>query len=104
MSSSSSPPPPPPRRRFIIDCDPGVDDAIALLLAVSEAARLIEQILAVTTCHGNVPLDLTTKNACKTLDVLPVTTPHFAARQIPIHRGCASPLIHSTHSYFPWHG
>lgn len=102
--SAASAPPTPPARRFIIDCDPGVDDAIAILMAVSEAARLNEQILAVTTVHGNVPLDLTTKNAAKVLNVLSVQTPHFDARRIPIYRGCASPLICSTHEYFPWHG
>jgi len=101
---AAAPTPSPPRRRFIIDCDPGVDDAIAILMAVSEAARLDEQILAVTTVHGNVPLELTTKNAMKVLDVLPVQTPHFDSRRIPIFRGCASPLIHSAHEYFPWHG
>lgn len=73
-------------------------------MAVSEAARLNEEILAVTTVHGNVPLDLTTKNAAKVLDVLPVVTKHFDARRIPIYRGCASPLIQSAHEYFPWHG
>jgi len=104
MSAASTPSAPPPARRFVIDCDPGVDDAIAILMAVSEAARLNEQILAVTTVHGNVPLDLTTKNAAKVLDVLSVQTPHFDARRIPIYRGCASPLICSTHEYFPWHG
>jgi purine nucleosidase len=103
MSTGASSPTP-PARRFIIDCDPGVDDAIAILMAVSEAARLNEQILAVTTVHGNVPLPLTTKNAAKVLDVLPVQTPHFDARRIPIHPGCASPLLRSTHEYFPWHG
>lgn len=104
MSAASTPSAPPPARRFIIDCDPGVDDAIAILMAVSEAARLNGQILAVTTVHGNVQLDLTTKNAAKVLDVLSVQTPHFDARRIPIYRGCASPLICSTHEYFPWHG
>lgn len=102
--STASASTPPPARRFIIDCDPGVDDAIAILMAVSEAARLDEQILAVTTVHGNVPLDLTTKNAAKVLDVLPVQTPHFDAHRTPVYPGCASPILRSTHKYFPWHG
>ncbi|GAB5031041.1 inosine-uridine preferring nucleoside hydrolase-like [Nannochloropsis oceanica] len=93
-----------PARRFLIDCDPGVDDAIAIMMAVSEAARLSEQILAVTTVHGNAMLEQCAKNAAKVLDVLPVQTPHFDSRRIPVYRGCASPLLHSTHKYFPWHG
>lgn len=93
-----------PKRRFIIDCDPGVDDAIALLLAISEASRLQDQILAVTTVHGNVNLPQTTKNAAKTLDLINVKTPYFESRRIPIHPGCASPFIKTDKVYFPWHG
>ncbi len=104
MSAAFTPSASPPARRFLIDCDPGVDDAIAIMMAVSEAARLNEQILAVTTVHGNVTLEQCAKNAAKVLDVLPVQTPHFDTRRIPVYRGCASPLLHSTHKYFPWHG
>ncbi len=48
------------RQAVIIDCDPGVDDAVALLLAL--AAPELE-VLAITTVAGNVPLKKTTRNA-----------------------------------------
>ena len=48
------------RRSLIIDCDPGVDDAVALLLAFAAPAL---ELLAVTTVAGNVPGRLTQRNA-----------------------------------------
>lgn len=47
-------------RKIIIDTDPGQDDAVAILLAVASSEL---EILGITTVAGNVPLDLTTKNA-----------------------------------------
>ncbi len=95
-----------PRRRFVVDCDPGVDDAIALLMVISECSRNDDdQLLAVTTTHGNVGLDQTTLNACKVLDVLGgAGNAHFEACRVPIHKGCPGPLITSDKAYFPWHG
>jgi purine nucleosidase len=48
------------RQCVIIDCDPGVDDAVALLLALA-APEL--DVLAITTVAGNAPLKKTTRNA-----------------------------------------
>jgi purine nucleosidase len=48
-------------RALIIDCDPGVDDAIALFLAFASPDAF--DLLAVTTVAGNVGVDLTTRNA-----------------------------------------
>ncbi|HJS30636.1 MAG TPA: nucleoside hydrolase [Alphaproteobacteria bacterium] len=48
-------------RAIAIDCDPGHDDAVALLLALAAPERL--DIRAVTTVAGNVPLDRTERNA-----------------------------------------
>ena len=50
----------------IIDCDPGHDDAIALLLAVASPEL---DILGVTTVAGNTTLDKTTKNALTVLEL-----------------------------------
>ena len=47
--------------KLIIDCDPGQDDAVNLLLAMSSPEQF--DILGVTTVAGNVPLPLTTRNA-----------------------------------------
>jgi purine nucleosidase len=42
-------------KRYIIDCDPGVDDAIALLMCFA-SLDAADEILAITATHGNVPL------------------------------------------------
>jgi purine nucleosidase len=49
------------RRKIIIDCDPGQDDAVMLLLALACPDEL--DILGITTVAGNVPLKLTERNA-----------------------------------------
>ena len=51
---------------IIIDCDPGHDDAIALLLALASPEL---ELLAVTTVHGNQTLEKTTANALRVLDL-----------------------------------
>jgi purine nucleosidase len=48
-------------RKIIIDTDPGQDDAVAILLALASPEEL--EVLGLTTVAGNVPLDLTTRNA-----------------------------------------
>ncbi|HWN34251.1 MAG TPA: nucleoside hydrolase, partial [Pseudonocardia sp.] len=50
----------------VIDCDPGVDDAVALLLALRSAEL---RVLAVTTVAGNAGLDVVTANAAAVLDL-----------------------------------
>ena len=52
-----------PPRPIVIDCDPGQDDALAILLALGSPDEL--EVLAVTAVAGNVPLALTEKNARK---------------------------------------
>ena len=67
---------------LIIDCDPGIDDALALFLA---AASPELDLRAVTTVAGNRPLDITTANARRVLDL--------AGRvEVPVHAGCARPF------------
>ncbi|ROZ62735.1 nucleoside hydrolase [Ramlibacter sp. WS9] len=67
---------------LIIDCDPGIDDALALLLA---AGSVEFELLAVTTVAGNRPVETTTANARRILDL--------AGREdVPVHAGCARPL------------
>ena len=55
------------RKKIIIDTDPGHDDAIALMIAMLSSHL---EILGVTTVAGNVPVDLTTKNALKICELL----------------------------------
>lgn len=66
----------------ILDVDTGIDDAVALALAVNDPAC---ELLAVTTLAGNVGVDMTTRN---TLDVLGV----LGANEIPVHQGASRPL------------
>lgn len=54
-------------RRILLDCDPGHDDAIAIMLAIADPAI---ELLAVTTVAGNVTLDNTTRNALRVLDMV----------------------------------
>ncbi|MGH6897281.1 MAG: nucleoside hydrolase [Geminicoccaceae bacterium] len=73
-----------PPRSIIIDCDPGQDDALAILLALGSPEEL--EVLAVTAVAGNVPLALTEQNARKVIEL--------AGRpDLPVHRGCARPLV-----------
>ena len=71
-------------KRLIIDTDPGVDDAHAILLALAHPDVQVE---AITTVSGNVSIDLTTANALKILEV--------AEKDIPVYRGCERPLINA---------
>jgi inosine-uridine nucleoside N-ribohydrolase len=67
---------------MIIDVDTGVDDAVAIALAVAANANVI----GVTTVAGNVTIDVATRNS---LDVL-----SFLGRaDIPVHRGASRPLV-----------
>lgn len=62
-------------KRIIIDCDPGIDDAFLLAMAV--ASEDIE-LLGVTTTYGNVGLGHTTNNALRVLDWLGSSVPVYA--------------------------
>lgn len=66
----------------IIDCDPGIDDALALLLAAGSPEL---DLLAVTTVAGNRPAAATWRNARKVLDL--------AGREaVPVHAGAERPM------------
>jgi inosine-uridine nucleoside N-ribohydrolase len=68
------------RPRLIVDCDPGLDDAAALVLANHFA-----DLVGITTVGGNAPLEQTTYNAMVMRDLLGV--------EVPIHSGAARPLV-----------
>jgi purine nucleosidase len=70
-------------RRIILDCDPGHDDAMAILLA--HGCPEID-LAAITTVAGNHTLDLTT------LDALRICT-LAGIKGVPVAAGCAAPLI-----------
>ncbi len=72
-------------RPIIIDCDPGQDDAVALLLAMASPEEL--ELLAITAVAGNVPLELTQRNARMMCDIAGRQDLRvFAGRDRPLRR------------------
>jgi purine nucleosidase len=71
-------------RKVIIDCDPGQDDAVALFLALSSPQEL--ELLGITTVAGNVPLELTQRNARMMCDIA-------GRRETPVFAGCDRPMV-----------
>lgn len=71
-------------KSIIIDCDPGQDDALAILLALGSPDEL--NVLAVTAVAGNVPLSLTEVNARKLVALA-------GRSDIPVHAGAERPLM-----------
>ncbi|MGY1601914.1 nucleoside hydrolase [Geodermatophilus sp. SYSU D00815] len=69
---------------LVIDTDPGIDDALAILLALASPEV---DLRLVTTVHGNVELARTTENALRVL--------HLAGRSdVPVAAGAAASLVH----------
>ena len=71
------------RQPIILDCDPGHDDAMAILLAAASPAI---ELRAITTVHGNQTLAKTTLNARRVCTVAGI-------RDVPIAAGCDRPLV-----------
>src|ERR1700722_14152014 len=69
-------------QKIILDCDPGIDDAMAIAFAVGSADI---ELVGITTVAGNVGLDKTTANALRLLDF-------FGAAAVPVTAGAAAPL------------
>lgn len=70
-------------KRIILDCDPGVDDALAIILALKSDAIELD---SVTTVHGNVNVEQTTENALKILEFM-------GRKDIPVAKGAAKPWV-----------
>jgi purine nucleosidase/pyrimidine-specific ribonucleoside hydrolase len=70
------------RTPVLIDCDPGHDDAMALLLALASPEL---ELLGVSTVHGNQTLERTTANALRVLE--------FAGSDLPVAAGADRPLL-----------
>ncbi len=70
-------------RKIIIDTDPGQDDAVAILLALASPDEI--DVLGITCVAGNVPLDLTTRNARIVCELA-------GRRDMRIFAGCDRPL------------
>ena len=79
------------KTKILIDCDPGHDDAVAILFA----ARHLN-LVGVTTVHGNSTVENTTRNALAMMEL--------AGIDVPLARGCAGPLAQRRVGAAPVHG
>jgi purine nucleosidase len=79
------------RLPILIDTDPGVDDALAILMAHRHA-----DVVGLTIAAGNVGLAHTTANALKLVETIGAATPVFP--------GCATPLVHAAEDAAFVHG
>jgi len=70
-------------KKIILDCDPGIDDALAIAFAVGDPDI---DLVGITTVAGNVSLDKTTANALRLRDFL-------GAHAVPVTAGSAAPLV-----------
>jgi purine nucleosidase len=82
-------------RQIIIDCDPGIDDAMALLLALSARDKL--SLLGVTAVAGNKPVKRTEANARRVLALV-----HGSG--VPVFGGCSNSLMTRTAPDYDYHG
>ncbi len=80
-----------PRQRILFDTDPGIDDAMALLMLARNARA---ELVGISTVFGNAPVDVTTANAlalCQRFGI-----------DVPVARGAARPLVRAPR-HFPVH-
>lgn len=84
------------KRQIIIDCDPGLDDAVALLTAF-QATDVLE-IIGVTTVAGNVRGELTLRNARTIRELAGV------GREVPVAGGAPRPLLRAPVTAEDFHG
>lgn len=82
-------------KKIIIDCDPGHDDAMAIILAASGDSKL--QIEAITTVAGNVGVEKNTKNALRICDLVGLD-------DVPVAMGAARPLVREPFEAADIHG
>src|SRR4051812_49146566 len=80
--------------KILLDCDPGHDDAIALLLALGSPEL---ELVGVTTTHGNQTLEKTTDNALRVLALVDRT-------DVPVAMGADRPLERELHVAAHVHG
>ncbi len=95
QSSAFSPQHPRTSRRVIVDTDPGVDDALALILALQSPELQVE---AITTVSGNVHVDVATRNALTVLGLFP------PERRPQVAKGTDRPLGRSLYTAMHVHG
>jgi purine nucleosidase len=80
-------------KQILIDCDPGIDDAVALMLA---AASPELSLRAITVTFGNVGLEWTSRNALTICDLV--------GADVPVHAGADRPLVRDVIAASAYHG
>ncbi|QQO08449.1 nucleoside hydrolase [Breznakiella homolactica] len=70
-------------KKILLDCDPGMDDSMAIVLAAKSPDI---NLLGITAVSGNYPVDVTSANARKVLEMIGCTG-------IPVARGMAKPMV-----------
>ena len=80
--------------KVVWDMDPGIDDALALILALKSPEI---QVMGITTVAGNAPVEVTSANARRVLECLD-------AGSIPVAMGAANPLNHPLEDALSYHG
>jgi purine nucleosidase len=83
-----------PPRRVLLDCDPGIDDAFAIVFACGHPGI---ELAGVTTVAGNVNLERTTANALSLLEFL-------GHPEVPVAAGCPAPLLRPYYDAHEVHG
>ena len=81
-------------RKLVIDCDPGIDDSLALMLA---AASKELDLVGITTVSGNVPASMGAKNALKILSMI-------GKPDVPVYVGEETPLVRDYVDAMDTHG
>lgn len=70
------------KRKVILDVDTGSDDAVAIMSAILSGDL---DVLAICTVHGNLPIEYTTDNTLRVVQLL--------GSNVPVYRGCGYPLV-----------
>lgn len=74
------------KKKIILDCDPGMDDSMAIVMACKSEEL---EVMAITTVNGNYPVEVTSVNALKVLEMLGRT-------DIPVGKGMPAPMVRPT--------
>ena len=70
------------KRKIILDVDTGSDDAVAIMTAILSDEL---ELLGITTVHGNLPVEYTTDNTLRVVELMKA--------DVPVFRGCGYPLV-----------
>lgn len=81
-------------KKIIIDCDPGIDDSIALMLAAVSPEL---EIMGITTVSGNIEVNVCIENTFQVLKLM-------GREEIPVYKGASFPLIREFHDATDTHG